>query len=267
MFRRDPFYFVKGFNRLVPIAGIVFCCLGLGTAMTAAGAEGPLEAGQGLARSLQNQSEIQEQVRSWTREKRELVNEILGLKTSLEWHRYQNEKYDAYLERKKESIDELKRRKQEMRTLRMELEPYLEKVIQDLGSFVGNDMSFLVQERKDRLEYLKESMTDYHLSMSEKLRRVLEALQVEAQYGRSSEVKARSLRIDGQTMQAEVLRVGRVARFYRSLDGESLGRWDKRTKSWELLSSDFSRSLKKAMDMTGQKQAVELVDLPIGGLE
>jgi hypothetical protein len=110
-------------------------------------------------------------------------------------------------------------------------------------------------------------MNNYHLSMSEKLRRVLEALQVEARYGRSTGVDTRTLRVEGQTLQVQVLRVGRIARFYRSLDGEQVGRWNEAEDTWQPLSRDYSRSIKKAIDMAQRKQAVDLVDLPIGGVE
>jgi len=236
-------------------------------ATAAKSAEGPQGVKQRLEQALEKQVDIQEQVRRWSQEKQTLVNEILSLKTRLQWHRYQNEKYGAYIERERENIAELERRKKEMKTLRMKLEPYLDEVIADLEAFVDRDLTFLSGERSERIAYLKESMNDYHLSMSEKLRRVLEALQVEARYGRSTGVDTRTLRVNGQTLQVQVLRVGRIARFYRSLDGERVGRWSEAEGSWQPLPRDYSRSVKQAMDMAQRKQAVDLVDLPIGGVE
>jgi len=247
----------------------IFCCLCLMLCTAAAAGEerGPQEAKKSLDRALQKQIDIQKQVRSWSQEKRSLVSEILSLKVQLDWYGYQNEKYEAYIQRRRQAIVELRRSKQEMKTLRMQLEPYLEQVIADLESFIAEDMTFLSRERQERIASLKRAMNDYHLSMSEKLRRVLEGLQVEARYGQSTGVTTRSLEIEGQTMQVQVLRLGRVARFYRSLDGEYVGRWSRQSESWEPLSQEWSRSLKKAADMVEQEQAVDLVDLPIGGPE
>jgi septal ring factor EnvC (AmiA/AmiB activator) len=220
-----------------------------------------------LEQAIKKEIRAQKEADRWSERKQQLISEIRQAKTRLQWHRYQNEKYGAYIERERENIAELERRRREMKTLRMKLEPYLDEVIADLEAFVDRDMTFLSGERSDRIAYLQESMNNYHLSMSEKLRRVLEALQVEARYGRSTGVDTRTLRVEGQTLQVQVLRVGRIARFYRSLDGERVGRWNGAEGTWQPLPREYSRSVKQAIDMAQRKQAVDLVDLPIGGVE
>jgi len=88
-----------------------------------------------------------------------------------------------------------------------------------------------------------------------------------AEYGRSIEADPATLNIEGRSIEAEVLRVGRIAVFFHSLDGETVGRWDSNSESWEIISPDFSRPIQNTIEMAKQQKSVELVDLPIGGMK
>ena len=83
-----------------------------------------------------------------------------------------------------------------MDRLRQGLEPYLDEVIERLAGFIEQDLDFLTEERNMRLQFISDSVNDYHITMSEKLNRVLEALTVETEYGRSVEVIPETLEIE-----------------------------------------------------------------------
>ena len=217
--------------------------------------------------SLKEQIRAQERADQWSQEKASLINEIRQIKTRRDWHKYQNRKFDAYIKREKEAISRLEEKKAEMKRLRMKLEPYMDKLVDELDSFVQTDYTFLVKERRDRIKFLRESMNDYHLGLDEKLRRILEAMQVEAKYGSTVDAGTGTINIEGKTMQVELLRIGRLARFYRSQDGEQVGRWSEEKQKWVELPDEYNRSIGRALEMANQKQAVKLVDLPIGGLD
>lgn len=232
-----------------------------------AGAQEPSSVQENTRQAIEIEINAQQQADEWSREKGQLISEIRQNKTRLDWTRYQEKKYAAYIEREKEKIAALERRRDEMKDLRRNLEPYLDGVITRLEAFIDADLQFLTRERKDRIQALRDAVNDYDMSMSEKLRRVIEALHVEAEYGRSIEANAKTLQIDGRSIEAEVLRIGRVAVFYRSMDGEKVGRWNQEKKGWEPVSSDFSRAIGDTIDMARQQKSVELVDLPIGGTQ
>lgn len=217
--------------------------------------------------AIESEISAQKQADEWSQEKEQLISEIRQNKTQLDWAKYQSKRYAAYIEREKQKIQELEYRKEEMRSLRRNLEPYLSKLIASLEDFIAKDLTFLTQERRERIQYLRDSVNDYHLSMSEKLHRVIEALQVEAEYGRSIEANPATLNVQGRSIEAEVLRVGRIAVFFRSMDGEKVGRWNPQSESWEYISADFSRAISDTIEMAKQQKSVELVDLPLGGVK
>ncbi|GAB6094692.1 hypothetical protein JCM14469_09440 [Desulfatiferula olefinivorans] len=219
-----------------------------------------------LDRAIDAEISAQKKADSWSMEKQQLIGEIRQLNTRIEWLSYQNTKYDAYIKTEQQTLAALERRDEDMQTLRRDLEPYLDDTLSRLSAFIDEDLSFLPEERRRRLVFLKDSVNDYHLSLSEKLNRVLEALNVEAEYGRSIEAETRTLAVDGRTVEADVLRLGRLALFYRALNGREVGRLNPETGTFERLDDRFSRAIRDTLDMARQQKSVELVDLPIGGV-
>ena len=73
-----------------------------------------------------------------------------------------------------------------------------------------------------RVANLKRLMDDADTPLSEKYRRVMEAYQVEVQYGHTIEAYQGELRDPGSSRMVEFLRLGRVGLYYLSLDGK---RW------------------------------------------
>ncbi len=220
-----------------------------------------------LKQALESEIRAQEDVSEWSKEKKSLLNQILNLRTQLEWTEYQNQKYDSYLEQEKQELKQLKRKQQEMKKLRIKLEPYLSKVVSKLAEVVEEDLPFLPNERQNRLHFLQKSLTDYKIELSERLRRILQALQVEAGYGNSVEVTERKLSLQGQTTQVQVLRLGRIRLFYVSYDGNQVGVWDKQNKSWVQIPNEYATTIQKTVEIAQQKRAAELVNLPIGKCE
>jgi hypothetical protein len=217
--------------------------------------------------SLHQEQQAQQLADRWGEEKLALVNDILDQKTRLQWNRYQNGQYRQYIETKNAEIEELQAQKKKMQQLRMTLEPYLERTLAELESFVQADLPFLPEERADRLRYLRSSLGDPELALGEKLRRILEGLKVEADYGNHIEVTSEKLDLDGQATLVSVLRLGRTALFYLAKDGGQLGMWNPVGGGWSELDEEYAASLQLTMDVVQRKRAAELVELPLGRVE
>ncbi len=214
--------------------------------------------------NLKTEQDSQKNTDKWYDEKQKLVNDILEQKTKFQWNIYQNKKYRQYIERKRDDVAELQRQKEKMQQLRMSLEPYLDATVQNLKGFVATDLPFLSEERSDRINFLKDSLSDPELALSEKLRRVLEALKVEAQYGNNIEVTSEKLNLHGKEILVDMLRLGRVALFYLTRDDKNIGMWDRDKKSWIPIGRHYTSDLRLAMDVAQHKRAAELVKLPLG---
>ena len=65
--------------------------------------------------------------------------------------------------------------------------PMMERMIDGLDQSVKLDVPFLMEERTDRVENLRTIMERSDVSVAEKFRKVMEAYQIENDYGTSSE--------------------------------------------------------------------------------
>jgi len=223
----------------------------------------PAQIQQQNSRSLKQEIATQKKVEQWSEQRQALVNDLLNQKTQLEWNQFQTKKYRQYVDHTRSSIADLKRQKEQMLLLRKELEPFLDTSVATLRQEVIQDLPFLAQERHERLAFLDESLTDPELSLSEKLRRVLEAVQVEADYGNSVEVTEQTLALESGDTMVKVLRLGRIGLFYLSPNGDKVGQWVQEKKAWQPLSDDYSKTVRVTIDIVEQKRAAELIDLPL----
>ena len=217
-----------------------------------------------MAGAVASEAKAQAAYNRWSDEKAGVADEIRDMKAVDDWLEFQNTKYAKYIKKQHAVIAELERRKKEAKLIRMQLEPFLETVVARLEEFVDQDLPFLSEERRQRIAFLHSSLDDYHLGLSEKLRRVFEALLIETEYGRNVATTTQELDIDGTATQVTVFRLGRTALFYQATDGASAGVWDPRDGVWRPLDQGVARTLRRATEMAERKRAVELLELPIG---
>ncbi|CAE7314307.1 exbD2 [Symbiodinium pilosum] len=142
----------------------------------------------------------------------------------------------------------------EVEVVRRELFPLMVEMIDLLDRFIELDQPLLLVERKARLAALRENLNRSNVTLGEKYRRVIEAYQIEAEYGRSIEAYEGSLTLDGRDLTVDFLRVGRLALYYISLDGSEAGLWDPAEKQWHDLDEEYLSLLDFALRVA-RKQA------------
>ena len=99
------------------------------------------------------------------------------------------------------------------------------------------------------------------VSNSEKYRKILEAYQVENDYGTS--VGAYEGTLEGEDKTVDFLRVGRVALVWQSRDEQSRAYWDNTSRSWVPLGDEYRKSISEGIKMARGQANLDLVKLPI----
>lgn len=190
--------------------------------------------------------------------------------------RYRSAKADvAYLEARRDyqagqvqaleaRIAEFERRLGEAVRLRNGIGDTLSVILDRLETHVARDLPFLPEERAHRLASLKAELARPDVSSAEKLRRLLEALQVEAGYGGTVEVGEQVISLDGSPLSVDVLKIGRLSLFWRTPDGKRVGEYDRAASGWRELPRKHARSIGMAMDMASRIRPTELIALPLG---
>jgi hypothetical protein len=163
-----------------------------------------------------------------------------------------------------DAIAELERRLSESDRLNAVLEDTLNAIVRDLEEWVDRDLPFLKQERELRLQRLKDEMAKPDVTGAEKLRRVLEALQVEANYGSTVEIHQDRIDVSGEDLSVDLLRFGRVSVFWRTPDGSRVGEFDRAGGQWVELPGKYTHSIGMAMEMASRIRPVEIISLPLG---
>lgn len=141
--------------------------------------------------------------------------------------------------------------------------PQIQHMLEVLEQFVKADLPFLPYERSERLESLQELMPRADVSLAEKYRRVLEAYQIESDYGRTLEVWRGVLEEGDSPRTVEFLRLGRVMLYYQTPDGHESGWFDSRSRQWQKLDGSARRPLAQAIAVARQQKPVDWLKLPV----
>lgn len=82
--------------------------------------------------------------------------------------------------------------------------PFIHDIFNALKSQVADGHPFLTDERQERIHRLETIMADPDVEISEKYRKIMEALLVEAEYGFTIETYQETITIDGQAMLVDI---------------------------------------------------------------
>jgi cobalamin-dependent methionine synthase I len=136
---------------------------------------------------------IVEGTRSLEDQYRAINKEIDGLKVYNRLMRAQVDGQQSVLEDIALSIDQVD-------VINRQIFPLMERMIDGLDQSVKLDVPFLMEERVERIDNLRSIMERSDVSVAEKFRKVMEAYQIELDYGTSSEFYTQSLTLeDGAT--------------------------------------------------------------------
>jgi len=148
-----------------------------------------------------------------------------------------------------------------------QITPLMMRMITGLDQFVALDVPFLTEERSKRIASLKAMMDRADITSSEKFRRLLEAYQVEVDYGRTIEAYTALLDVDGQEREVDFLRIGRLELIYLTRDGKKAGSWDKETKSFVELPDSAISQISKGLRIARKQLAPDMLTLPVHAAE
>lgn len=148
-------------------------------------------------------------------------------------------------------------------TIERQVQPMLARMVDGLATFINLDMPFLLDERKERIRFLQNTLDRSDVSLAEKFRQVIDAYNIEVEYGNTLEAWRGTLVRDNQPQEVEFLRIGRVALVYQSLDGNDLGTWNTKTQQWQALEGRYRKDIRMGLKIARKQAAPELLLLPV----
>lgn len=174
--------------------------------------------------------------------------------------RVYNDQLDKLVLSQGKELDSINDQLRNIESTQRDIVPLMLKMIDTLAQFVTLDLPFLPNERQARIAQLQTLMEQADVTIAEKYRRILEAYQVETEYGRTIEVYRAELTVDDATRTVDFLRIGRVSLYYLTLDGLEAGIWN---DGWQVLPSEYRQPISQALKVAMKQLPPDLLVLPV----
>lgn len=176
------------------------------------------------------------------------------------------EKYNVQLASQVDSqadqLAQTQRQLDEIATTQRDVLPLMQEMVATLERFVELDAPFLPKERTERVANIQALMQRSDVSVSEKFRRILEAYQIEVEYGRTLDAYEGTIGDDDDARSVEFVRLGRVSLLYQTPDGRETGYWDADAREWKSDES-LAPDVKNALKIAKKQGAPDLLVVPV----
>ena len=207
--------------------------------------------------------ESQERINGVVERTRSLEDQYRSVNKEIDGLRVYNRLMTAQTNGQKATLEDIALSMDQVDVINRQIFPLMERMIDGLEQSIALDIPFLKGERTQRIETLKEIMERSDVSVAEKFRKVMEAYQIENDYGSSSEWYLDELPIGDSVREFKMLRIGRIGLYFQSDDTTITGWWNRETGLYEEIGSENRNEIRKGLRIARQLVAPELVLIPL----
>ena len=208
-----------------------------------------------------SQSETsQEKVDNLSTEKDSLLAEWKVVVKQVEGLKIYNAQKRQQIKAQEERLVTLAEQTKQVVVIQRQIPPLAQKMLDTLETFISLDTPFRQEERRGRVDLVRSSLSKPKVTASEQVRQVLEAYNIEAEYGRKIDTYEDKLS-DGTVVN--ILVIGRVGMFYQTKDERTSGRWDNETGEWEELSSSYRKPIRDAIRIAKKLAPTDMLLMPV----
>lgn len=238
------------------VSGLVLLCIFFIPVVSAAASLGGIVAAsdQWLVAQVDSQKRVDklsDERQSMADDYRNTLRESDSLKLYIE-------QLKSQLKSQQDEMDSIRGEQRDIARTNVEILPLMQDMLSTLGKFVELDTPFLLDERRERVKKLNDMMPRADVTVSEKFRRIVEAYQVEIDYGRTIESYTGNL--NGKDVA--FLRVGRVGLLYQTPDGKETGYWDGTKKNW-VPDSSYTDDVREGLKVARKQTSPNLLIVPV----
>jgi hypothetical protein len=211
--------------------------------------------------------ESQERINGVVEGTRSLSDQYRAINKEIDGLRVYNRLMTAQTNGQQATLDDIALSMDQVDVINRQIYPLMERMVDGLKQSIALDIPFLMAERDKRTSDLDTIMERSDVSVAEKFRKVMEAYQIENDYGSSNEWYKESLNVDGAIREYNMLRVGRVGLYFQSDDSNITGWYNAEAGAFELLGNEHRSEIRKGIRIARQLIAPELVLLPMPAAE
>lgn len=193
----------------------------------------------------------------------QMLNEYRDVLKQIETLQAYNAQIERLVSNQSQEITSLNSQIDNVTVIDRQISPLMLRMIDSLDQFVSLDIPFLTEERTNRIEILRSMMDSANVENSEKFRRLLEAFQIENEYGRTIDAYQADLELGGKTRKVNYLQIGRIVLLYQTLDLSETGIWNPKSKSWDVLPDSYRSAVRQGLRIARGQVQPDLLRLPI----
>jgi hypothetical protein len=205
----------------------------------------------------------QERINSVVTVTNSLTDKYRSINKEIDGLRVYNRLMTAQTNGQQATLDDIALSMDQIDVMNRQIFPLMERMIDGLEQSIALDIPFLMKERTNRMDTLKDVLERSDVSVAEKFRKVMEAYQIENDYGSSSETYRQSLEIGDTVRDYNMLRIGRIGLYFQSDDSRITGAWDANQHTFVILGNKHRNEIKKGIRMAKDLIAPELLLLPV----
>tara|TARA_Y200000002_G_scaffold137905_1_gene113725 strand:+ start:1183 stop:1926 length:744 start_codon:yes stop_codon:yes gene_type:complete len=237
--------------------GLVYMLVLVSVAITASDMESVLEVGR---ENQQLSATSQEKIDATERKTDKIINEWKAVAKQVEGLKLYNAQKRIQIQAQLDLMDQLDEQLVQVVVMQRQIPPLAQRMLESLESFISLDTPFRVEERQNRVDLVRASLAKPKVTASEQVRQVLEAYNIEAEYGRKIDTYEDTL-ADGTVVN--ILVIGRVGMFYQTKDEQSSGRWNNETGSWDDLPGSYRKPIRNGIRMAKKLAPTDMLMMPV----
>ena len=202
----------------------------------------------------------QEKIDKTERQTDKIVNEYKVVSKQVEGLKLYNAQKRIQIQAQLDLMDKLDEQLVQVVVMQRQIPPLAQKMLDTLETFIKLDTPFRSEERRTRVDMVRSSLAKPKVTASEQVRQVLEAYNIEAEYGRKIDTYEDKL-ADGTVVN--ILVIGRIGMFYQTKDERTSGRWDNETGTWEELSGSYTKPIRDGIRMAKKLAPTDMLLMPV----
>ena len=217
-----------------------------------------------VAERLNQQAKTsQAKVDALTEETRELYDEYKTTLKEIEGLRVYNRQLDRQIAGQEQEMAEIADNMDKITDVQRQVTPLMERMLLSIEQFIANDLPFKPAERETRVDRLRDILDRPDVAVSEQFSQVLNAFQIENDYGRTIDAYSGKIAMEGTERVADILHIGRIALVYQTSDGQETGYWNEQARRWEVLDDSYLAAVRKGIRMARGQASLDLMPVPI----
>ena len=189
-----------------------------------------------------------------------LINEFKVVSKQVEGLKLYNAQKRIQIQAQLDLMDKYDEQLVQVVVMQRQIPPLAQRMLESLESFISLDTPFRKEERQNRVDLVRASLAKPKVTASEQVRQVLEAYNIEAEYGRKIDTYEDTL---GDGTVVNILVIGRIGMFYQTKDEQSSGRWNNETGSWDELPGSYRKPIRDGIRMAKKLAPTDMLMMPI----